>query len=680
MCSKSPGDGDGKSALPPLPVEPTTTTTTNACCSNPNENLPTKTFLKPPQSDVPSNLGSTGGLHSLASLASSATSLSSDTSISSRQQKLPSNTFYKRALPSTCTPFNSPKGRSLFAEALAEGYMETYFSLSLQFLTQAEPAYCGLSTLCMVLNALEIDPGRQWKGVWRWYDESMLDCCRPLEEVMKVGITLPEFVCLARCNGLKAKLRRHDRSTKEQFLEDLKMTSRAPQEYLVVSYDRGTLQQTGTGHFSPVGGDSFKPVDPSTGKPRGYVILKRGKRSYVQSALSQLAVNRESWPRLSNILFKELPKRFSSQPPSSPAHFIQSVIDAIPEEYDSVVENRMPLFVTPVVADDGCGGQQILNGVVGGAPSDTASACGGGELPPVFDAYVAGLDDLLHKLADTGLYKLVTASLEARRTRRKHESVMNMAATASAKAAASLATEEGKSTLPSAAMSPSSSSSPRSLALNGMGFRDRSRDLLPLNTLSHQISSPPMSPRYAVFHAQQQQASTTPELAAIPSLDSFSDLHPPNHEVNDFAAFLTMFLFALFQYKPLHEDLPDVDFDGDYGLSDDFGTGVLDVNLRREVAFLKDQIAALTELQVHDKRSDATLSVPTPTGTASSTTPSSVGGSDDSLRVLPVDPLSSSKPPSTGDVLTSNVVPSDDGPDSSDENSSASTAGDHLEI
>ena len=65
--------------------------------------------------------------------------------------------------------------------ALAEGGMEVYFPLAAQFRTQDEPAYCGLSTLVMALNALAIDPGKTWKGVWRWYAEEMLECCAPLE-------------------------------------------------------------------------------------------------------------------------------------------------------------------------------------------------------------------------------------------------------------------------------------------------------------------------------------------------------------------------------------------------------------------------------------------------------------------------------------------------------------------
>jgi len=47
-----------------------------------------------------------------------------------------------------------------------------------QFNTQDEPAFCGLASLSMVLNALAIDPRRPWKGVWRWFSEDLLDCCR----------------------------------------------------------------------------------------------------------------------------------------------------------------------------------------------------------------------------------------------------------------------------------------------------------------------------------------------------------------------------------------------------------------------------------------------------------------------------------------------------------------------
>ena len=101
------------------------------------------------------------------------------------------HSYYRRKLPTPpCVPFSSMEGRQLFAEALANRGMECYWKLAEQFHTQEEPAFCGLGTLVMVLNALSIDPRRQWKGVWRWFSEEMLECCVPLEEVR-----LCVFVC-----------------------------------------------------------------------------------------------------------------------------------------------------------------------------------------------------------------------------------------------------------------------------------------------------------------------------------------------------------------------------------------------------------------------------------------------------------------------------------------------------
>ncbi|KAK6040579.1 glutathione gamma-glutamylcysteinyltransferase [Cooperia oncophora] len=97
-----------------------------------------------------------------------------------------SKNFYRRRLPPTCVGFASEEGKRLFAESLLDGNANIYFKLAAQFRTQDEPAYCGPSTLVMVLNALEVDPGQVWKAPWRFYHESMLDCCVPLESIKKL--------------------------------------------------------------------------------------------------------------------------------------------------------------------------------------------------------------------------------------------------------------------------------------------------------------------------------------------------------------------------------------------------------------------------------------------------------------------------------------------------------------
>ena len=115
----------------------------------------------------------------------------------------PKKTFYRRPLPEACIAFSSEKGKTLFKEAISTPYMETYYPLAEQFTTQAEPAYCGLATLAMCLNALKMNPNWLWKGPWRWYSEELLDCCTPLSVAKTQGIHFTELICLAEYNGVE---------------------------------------------------------------------------------------------------------------------------------------------------------------------------------------------------------------------------------------------------------------------------------------------------------------------------------------------------------------------------------------------------------------------------------------------------------------------------------------------
>ncbi|KAF5828256.1 Phytochelatin synthase-domain-containing protein [Dunaliella salina] len=212
-------------------------------------------------------------------------------------------TFYKRTLPSPpATAFASEEGRKLFAEALAAGHTNGFFKLMEQFSTQDEPAFCGLASLAMVLNALAIDPRRTWKGSWRWFHEQMLDCCRPLEDVRKAGITLTHAACLSRCNGARVDLHRYGTFTLEDLRRQVLEVCSTGEDHLVVSYSRRTFGQTGDGHFSPIGGyhqgkdlvlildvarfkypphwvplpmlyEAMQYVDPATSQPRGFLRM-----------------------------------------------------------------------------------------------------------------------------------------------------------------------------------------------------------------------------------------------------------------------------------------------------------------------------------------------------------------------------------------------------------------------
>jgi glutathione gamma-glutamylcysteinyltransferase len=164
-------------------------------------------------------------------------------------------TLYMRPLPASMAALDSDDGRTLFRRSLLEGTLEGYFKLAQQFHTQADPAFCGLGSLVCALNALGIDPRRRWKGSWRWFSEELLDCCKPLDEVRRSGITLDDAACLARCSGANVAVYRAGQAPIDAFRSHLLGAATASDgPVLIVNYSRSAVGQTGGGHFSPTAG------------------------------------------------------------------------------------------------------------------------------------------------------------------------------------------------------------------------------------------------------------------------------------------------------------------------------------------------------------------------------------------------------------------------------------------
>ena len=150
--------------------------------------------------------------------------------------------------------------------------MNAYFALSEQFLTQSEPAYCSLSTLAMVLNALNHDPKKVWKLPWRWVTEETLQCeskdiCgHSLNKIISKGLHFDEFESLARCHGVNITSTRanspadpppNDNDPIQIFREWVVTVcqNEAADIFLVANFSRKQLGQTGCGHFSPIGAE-----------------------------------------------------------------------------------------------------------------------------------------------------------------------------------------------------------------------------------------------------------------------------------------------------------------------------------------------------------------------------------------------------------------------------------------
>ena len=68
--------------------------------------------------------------------------------------------------------------------------------------------------------------------------EEMLDCCAPLEMIKENGITFDEFACLAKCNGLAAKVitPRNPYASCDLFRAHVKSATSAGNMVLVTSF------------------------------------------------------------------------------------------------------------------------------------------------------------------------------------------------------------------------------------------------------------------------------------------------------------------------------------------------------------------------------------------------------------------------------------------------------------
>jgi glutathione gamma-glutamylcysteinyltransferase len=252
--------------------------------------------------------------------------------------------FHGRPLPEeTCIAFSSDQGRELFAKALKEGGLKSYWKLAESFTTQSQPAACGLASLVMVLNALRVDPKKVWKGVWRWWDESLFyshkadkdckNCVDIKERNLEQGLTFEELVGNAKCERLslegyfasnKTIVANSSIETKKlnhfrEVLRHTQLTSSSNSssddvnnDMLICSFSRSVLKQTGTGHFSPIGGyvpsmdkvlvmdvarfkypsywvdietlwNAMCQPDLETWKPRGYIVVS-GDQTEFESA------------------------------------------------------------------------------------------------------------------------------------------------------------------------------------------------------------------------------------------------------------------------------------------------------------------------------------------------------------------------------------------------------------
>ncbi|MGH1395662.1 MAG: phytochelatin synthase family protein [Trichormus sp.] len=159
-------------------------------------------------------------------------------------------------LSSNLISFNSEQGKNLLLTSRAR---EDFFPLSMQFITQNNQAYCGVASIVMVLNSLEIpaptapeySPYRVFTQENFFSNEKTKAVITP-EKVARQGMTLAELGQLIASYSVDVKVYHAANTSLDEFRTLAAKNLRQPGNFVIVNYLRKEINQERGGHISPL--------------------------------------------------------------------------------------------------------------------------------------------------------------------------------------------------------------------------------------------------------------------------------------------------------------------------------------------------------------------------------------------------------------------------------------------
>lgn len=205
---------------------------------------------------------------------------------------------------------NSTQGEQLL---LASTARQDYLPLSAHFVAQQNPAYCGVASMVMVLNALSIPaPEAPELGFHVFtqnnvFNEQMRQVRSPLKILLQ-GMTLDQLAQLLQNRHVQVEVRYASDLTLDEFRAVTVKNLQQVDNFVIVNYLRSSINQQQWGHISPIAAyhrksdrfllldvarDKYPPVwvkaselwqamatrDSESGKTRGIVLVSVDKKS-----------------------------------------------------------------------------------------------------------------------------------------------------------------------------------------------------------------------------------------------------------------------------------------------------------------------------------------------------------------------------------------------------------------
>jgi len=167
-------------------------------------------------------------------------------------------------LPESLVSLNSQAGEQLLLHSEAR---QSYWNLSVQFLTQKTQAFCGVASIVMVLNALAIPAPTtpEYTPYTVFTQENFFndqtEKVLPQTVLAEKGMTLDQIGALLRSYGVHAEVHHAADSSLAEFRKLAAEHLSTPNSYVIVNYLRRAIGQEKGGHISPLGaydGDADK--------------------------------------------------------------------------------------------------------------------------------------------------------------------------------------------------------------------------------------------------------------------------------------------------------------------------------------------------------------------------------------------------------------------------------------
>lgn len=149
-------------------------------------------------------------------------------------------------LPENLIALESPVGRKLLAES---EFVADYDPLAANFVIQSRPAYCGVASSVIALNALRTQKPRLDQSTF--FTNSVRQIKDPLQ-VSLTGMSLRQLGELLRAHGAEASVVYASDTDIDTFRTIAQRNLMTNGDFVLVNYQRAELEQVEMGHISPL--------------------------------------------------------------------------------------------------------------------------------------------------------------------------------------------------------------------------------------------------------------------------------------------------------------------------------------------------------------------------------------------------------------------------------------------